>query len=104
MVHEKHEMHEKDGWGCWYREECYQIQGAAFDVYREMGCGFLEAVYRNAPGFASQLRLLSESNRRKDCVMKPFRAFRVFRGQCVTSVTDVTRQAPFSREREKGWG
>ncbi|MEY3786738.1 MAG: hypothetical protein RLZ75_945 [Pseudomonadota bacterium] len=29
-----------------YREECYQIQGAVFDVYREMGCGFLEAVYQ----------------------------------------------------------
>ncbi|MEQ6341954.1 MAG: GxxExxY protein [Gammaproteobacteria bacterium] len=30
----------------WHREECYQIQGAVFDVYREMGCGFLEAVYQ----------------------------------------------------------
>ena len=29
-----------------YKEECYQIQGAIFDVYREMGCGFLEAIYQ----------------------------------------------------------
>ncbi|MFZ2407162.1 MAG: GxxExxY protein [Methylobacter sp.] len=29
-----------------YREQCYQIQGAVFDVYREMGSGFLEAVYQ----------------------------------------------------------
>ncbi|MFZ2724954.1 MAG: GxxExxY protein [Methylococcaceae bacterium] len=29
-----------------YRDECYQIQGAIFEVYREMGCGFLEAVYQ----------------------------------------------------------
>ena len=29
-----------------YREESYQIQGAVFEVYREMGCGFLEAVYQ----------------------------------------------------------
>lgn len=29
-----------------YREECYKIQGAVFAVYREMGCGFLEAVYQ----------------------------------------------------------
>jgi GxxExxY protein len=29
-----------------FRNECYQIQGAVFDVYREMGCGFLEAVYQ----------------------------------------------------------
>ncbi len=27
-------------------EESYAIQGAVFDVYREMGCGFLEAVYQ----------------------------------------------------------
>lgn len=29
-----------------FKEECYAIQGAIFDVYREMGCGFLEAVYQ----------------------------------------------------------
>ncbi len=29
-----------------YKEECYIIQGAVFEVYREMGCGFLEAVYQ----------------------------------------------------------
>lgn len=29
-----------------FKEECYNIQGAVFDVYREMGCGFLEAVYQ----------------------------------------------------------
>jgi len=27
-----------------FKEEAYAIQGAAFEVYREMGCGFLEAV------------------------------------------------------------
>ena len=29
-----------------YKDECYAIQGAIFDVYREMGCGFLGAVYQ----------------------------------------------------------
>jgi GxxExxY protein len=29
-----------------YKEECYAIQGAVFEVYREIGCGFLEAVYQ----------------------------------------------------------
>jgi len=29
-----------------YKEECYAIQGAIFEVYREMGSGFLEAVYQ----------------------------------------------------------
>jgi GxxExxY protein len=30
----------------YYKEECYDIQGAIFDVYREMGGGYLEAVYQ----------------------------------------------------------
>ncbi len=29
-----------------YKNEVFSIQGAIFDVYREMGCGFLEAVYQ----------------------------------------------------------
>ncbi len=29
-----------------YKEEVYVIQGAIFEVYRQMGCGFLEAVYQ----------------------------------------------------------
>ncbi len=46
FVHEKHESHEKMDCKIKYEDECYQIQGAVFDVYREMGCGFLEAVYQ----------------------------------------------------------
>ncbi len=42
MNHERHEMHET----MLYRDEAYSIQGAVFDIYREMGCGFLEAVYQ----------------------------------------------------------
>ena len=29
-----------------FEEETYAIRGAIFEVYREMGCGFLEAVYQ----------------------------------------------------------
>ena len=29
-----------------YEQETYSIRGAVFEVYREMGCGFLEAVYQ----------------------------------------------------------
>jgi len=29
-----------------YKDECYAIQGAIFDVYKELGAGFLEAVYQ----------------------------------------------------------
>jgi GxxExxY protein len=42
MNHETHEIHEK----IIYKEECFQIQGAIFEVYKEMGSGFLENVYQ----------------------------------------------------------
>jgi len=52
-----------------FEEEAYVIRGAVFDVYREMGSGFLEAVYqeclekelslRNIP-FVSQKELVLE--------------------------------------------
>jgi GxxExxY protein len=29
-----------------YKDESYKIMGACFEVYREMGCGFLEPVYQ----------------------------------------------------------
>jgi GxxExxY protein len=36
--------------GILYKDECFQIQGAVFEVYREMGCGFLEGVYQECLG------------------------------------------------------
>lgn len=32
--------------GILFKEESYRIMGACFEVYKEMGCGFLEAVYQ----------------------------------------------------------
>ena len=32
--------------GIIYKEESYQIMGACFEVYKDKGCGFLEAVYQ----------------------------------------------------------
>ena len=31
-----------------YKDETYAIHGAIFEVYRTLGCGFLEAVYQQA--------------------------------------------------------
>ncbi len=41
------EVHEPEGAydTLLYRDEVYAIQGAVFEVYREMGCGF-ESVYQ----------------------------------------------------------
>jgi len=36
----------KDSQKLLFKDESYEIQGAVFEVYREMGCGFLEAVYQ----------------------------------------------------------
>ncbi|MDA0808525.1 MAG: GxxExxY protein [Planctomycetota bacterium] len=29
-----------------YRDECYKVMGACFEVYKENGCGFVEPVYQ----------------------------------------------------------
>jgi GxxExxY protein len=55
MNREKRETREK----VLFPEECYAIQGAVFDVYREMGCGFLEAVYQECLEREFRLRQLS---------------------------------------------
>jgi GxxExxY protein len=41
-----------------FKDEGYAIQGAVFDVYREMGCGFLEAVYQECLEREFRLRQL----------------------------------------------
>jgi GxxExxY protein len=38
-----------------FRDESYKIMGACFEVYREMGCGFVEPVYQEC--LAIELRL-----------------------------------------------
>ncbi|MBP7864965.1 MAG: GxxExxY protein [Acidobacteria bacterium] len=60
MNHEIHEIHERTEFSdlvevrapaeeydsLIYRDETYLIQGAVFEVYREIGYGFLESVYQ----------------------------------------------------------
>ena len=46
LVHQQHERPIKLNQEILFKEECYQIQGAVFEVYKEMGCGFLEAIYQ----------------------------------------------------------
>ena len=46
IVRNKLIMHLDENIELFCKEECYAIQGAIFEVYRQMGCGFLEAVYQ----------------------------------------------------------
>ncbi len=39
-----------------YPEESYAIQGAAFEVYKDKGCGFLEAVFQECLEIELELR------------------------------------------------
>ncbi len=51
MVHEPHEPHEQGvSDGLLYADKVFRIQGAIFEVNREMGAGFLEAVYQECLG------------------------------------------------------
>ena len=57
-----------------FKDESYKIIGACFEVYREKGCGFLEAVYQEC--LEIELRL-------QGVPFVPsvrFRVFGVFRG------------------------
>jgi GxxExxY protein len=41
-------MNSEVGEKLFLKEESFLIQGAVFEVYRELGCGFIEAVYQEA--------------------------------------------------------
>jgi len=39
-----------------YKQEAYDVVGACFEVYNEMGCGFLEAVYQECLQIEIEIR------------------------------------------------
>jgi len=49
MNHGTHGLHGKKD-QLIYEDESFAIRGAVFEVYRVMGCGFLEAVYQECLG------------------------------------------------------
>jgi GxxExxY protein len=87
-----------------YEEETYQIRGAIFEVYKEMGCGFLEGVYheclamelaRRGVPFVSQAELrLSYKGEALSQVYKP--DF-VCHGTIIVEIKSVRELAPEHR-------
>ena len=49
-----------------FKEESYSIMGACFEVYREKGCGFLEAVYQEC--LEREFRLQGISFKSQPCL------------------------------------
>ena len=39
-----------------YEQESYKVLGSCFEVYKEKGCGFLEAVYQECLGIEFELQ------------------------------------------------
>ena len=70
--------------GLIFKDESYAIQGAVYNVYKEIGCGFLEAVYqeclereltlRGIPFVAQKLTYLRPYRANKE---RHFRTFRI---------------------------
>ena len=52
LDHEKHEKHQR----ILFPDEVFRIQGAIFEVSREMGIGFLEAVYQESLSLEFEIR------------------------------------------------
>ncbi len=84
-----------------FKDECYAIQGAIFEVYREMGCGFLEAVYqeclekelqkRNIPFVAQpELRLTYKGSQLQQTYKPDFICY----GQIIVELKAVKEIAP----------
>jgi GxxExxY protein len=98
-----------------YREESYKIMGACFEVYKEKGCGFLEAVYHECleielaeqgVAFASQQKLqLSYKGRPLQQTYEPdFTCFGkiVLEIKAVTKLTDEHRAQAHNYLRATG--
>lgn len=87
--------------GIIYKDECYQIQGAIFEVYREMGSGFLEAVYQEClekefrwkgiPFFAQQELPLAYKGEKLSQTYKP--DFTIY-GKIIVELKAVKEIAP----------
>jgi GxxExxY protein len=84
-----------------FKDESYAIQGAIFEVYREMGCGFLEPIYqeclerelrlRNIP-FTAQTEL--KLNYKGQLLQQTYKPDFICYGQIIVEIKAVREIAP----------
>ena len=99
-----------------YKAESYAIQGAAFEVYREMGPGFMEPVYqeclsrefllRSVPFSAESVLDLFYKGERLEQVYKPdFICFEkiIVELKAVSEISDVHRAQVFNYLKATGY-
>ncbi len=95
--HETDEIHEK----ILYKDQSYAIQGAVFEVYREMGCGFLEAVYQECmerESFRSGIPFVAQSELRlhykSELLQQTYRPDLIFYGKIIVELKAVKEITP----------
>ncbi len=99
-----------------YKEESYKILGACFEVYKEMGCGFVEPVYQECleiefglQGLSfesqAQLSLKYKGNELKKKYIPDFALFNkiVLEIKAVKEVTDEHRSQVYNYLRATGY-
>ncbi|MEX0806005.1 MAG: GxxExxY protein [Candidatus Binatia bacterium] len=100
MNHETHERHEN----ILFKDESYAIQGAVFEVYREMGSGFLETVYQECLAIEfRRLEIPFEAQKDLSLVYKGERLQQIYRpdfacfGKIVVEIKAAKELAPEHR-------
>ena len=81
-----------------YQDESYNIRGALFSVYNELGCGFLERVYQDALEVEFRLRNIPYEREKLIHVMykghplgEPYRADFVCYGKIIVELKSVSK-------------
>ena len=81
-----------------YQDESYNIRGALFSVYNELGCGFLERVYQDALEVEFRLRNIHYEREKLIQIMykghplgEPYRADFVCYGKIIVELKSVSK-------------
>ena len=84
-----------------FEDECYAIRGAIYAVYKEIGCGFLEAVYQECllrefmlTGIPFEAQKLLRLYYREELLDQTYRADFLCYGKIIVEIKAVDAIAP----------